>query len=127
MKDIIGIVRSAVAVLAGLAVVVALSEGADYVAMKFGHLSFDGPDPTVPFAIATVYRFLWGVIGGYTTARLAPERPMLHAIILGGIGFVLALAGCVMMWKLGNHWYPIALVITALPSAWLGGKLEAKA
>ena len=48
---------------------------------------------------------------------------MLHAIILGGIGFVLALAGCFMMWKLGNHWYPIALVVTALPCTWLGGKL----
>jgi hypothetical protein len=122
----IGIVRSAVAVLAGLAVVIALSEGADYVAIKLCHLSFDGPDPTVPFAIATIYRSLWAVVGGYTTARLAPERPMLHAIILGGIGVVLALAGCFMMWKLGNHWYPIALVVTALPCTWLGGKLASR-
>ncbi len=127
MKDIIGIVRSAVAVLAGLAVVAALSGGTDYVVTKFGLLSFDGPDPTVPFAIATVYRSLWAVAGGYTAARLAPERPMLHAIILGGIGFVAALGGCIMKWNLGHHWYPIALVITALPCSWLGGKLAAKA
>jgi len=126
MTNIIGIVRSAVAVLAGLAVVVALSEGADYAVTKFGLLSFDGPDPTVPFAIATLYRSAAAVVGGYTAARLAPERPMLHAIILGGIGFVLAIAGCVAGWKYGNHWYPIALVITALPCAWLGGKLAAK-
>jgi len=126
MKDIIGIVRSVVAVLAGLAVVIALSEGADYLAIKLGHLSFNGPDPTVPFAVATVYRCAWAVVGGYTTARLAPERPMLHAIILGGIGVVLALAGCIMMWKVGSHWYPLALVITALPCTWLGGKLSSR-
>lgn len=126
MKDIIGIVRSAVAVLAGFAVVAALSTGADYVAMKFAHLSFDGPDPTVPFVLATVYRSLWAVVGGYTTARLAPERPMLHAIILGGIGVVVALAGCIAKWSLGNHWYPIALVVTALPCTWLGGRLGSR-
>jgi hypothetical protein len=126
MKNIIGIVRSAVAVLAGLAVVVALTGGTDYAVMKFGHLSFDAPDPTVPFAIATVYRSIWAVLGGYTAATLAPERPMLHAMILGGIGFVAALAGCIMKWNLGHHWYPIALVITALPCTWLGGKLVAK-
>jgi len=126
MKDIIGIVRSAVAVLAGLAVVVALSEGADYVAMTFGLLSFDGPDPTAAFAIATVYRSVAAVAGGYTAARLAPERPMLHTWILGGIGFLAAIAGCIAGWKYGNHWYPIALVITALPCTWLGGKLAAR-
>ncbi len=124
--DIIGIVRSAVAVLAGLAVVVALSEGADYVVTKFGLLSFDAPDPTVPFAIATVYRSLAAVVGGYTTARLAPERPMLHVWILAGIGFLAAIAGCIAGWQYGHHWYPIALVITALPCTWLGGKLAAK-
>jgi len=48
-------------------------------------------------------------------------------MILGGIGFVAALAGCIMKWNLGHHWYPIALVITALPCTWLGGKLAAKA
>lgn len=127
MQDIIGLVRSAVAVLAGLAVVVALSEGADYVVTKFGLLSFNGPDPTMAFAVATVYRSVAAIAGGYTAARLAPERPMLHAIILGGLGAVLALTGCIMMWNLGNHWYPIALVITALPCTWLGGKLAAKA
>ena len=127
MKDIIGIVRSAVAVLAGLAVVVALSTGADYVALTFGHLSFGGPDPTVPFAIATIYRSAAAVAGGYTAARLAPEQPMLHAIILGMIGVAVALFGCITRWNEGHHWYPIALVITALPCTWLGGKMAAKA
>jgi len=50
---------------------------------------------------------------------------MLHAIILGGIGFAVALLGCIVHWGQGNNWYPIALVITALPCTWLGGKIAA--
>jgi hypothetical protein len=29
--------------------------------------------------------------------------------------------------NLGPHWYPIALVILAIPQCWLGGKLFEKA
>ena len=44
------------------------------------------------------------------------------------IGVGLATAGAVATWNqgLGPHWYPLSLVVTALPSAWVGGKLGAK-
>jgi len=57
------------------------------------------------------------------TARLAPSRPMLHAMILGGIGVVLSILGAVAMWDPAFAWYPIALAASALPSAWLGARL----
>jgi hypothetical protein len=65
------------------------------------------------------------VLGSYITARLAPHAPMKHALILGGIGFVLSLAGAIGAsgMNLGPMWYPIALVITTLPCTWLGGYL----
>lgn len=113
--------RSVVAILAGLAAVVVLSEGTDKVLAALGVFP---PMGTTPMLIAaTVYRSAYVVVGGYLAARLAPEQPMLHAIILGMIGFAVALFGCIVMWHAGNHWYPIALVITALPCTWLGGKL----
>ena len=118
------LVRSTVAILAGLAAVVVLSEGTDRVLVALG--AFPPLNTTPMLAAATVYRSAYAVIGGYLAARLAPEQPMLHAIILGMIGFGVALFGCILMWRLGNHWYPIALVITALPCTWLGGKLAAK-
>jgi hypothetical protein len=118
------LVRSAVAVLAGLAAVVVLSIGTDKALVALGAFP---PIETLPMLIAaTVYRSAYAVVGGYLAARLAPEQPMLHAIILGMIGFAVALFGCITMWHAGNHWYPIALVITALPCTWLGGKLAAK-
>ena len=117
------ILRSILAVVAGIVAVVVLSEGTDYVAGKLGLLSFNGPDLTVPFAIATVYRSIAAVVGGLVTAKLAPNAPIMHAIILGAIGTALALAGVLTHLSAPNLWYPIALVVTALPCSWLGGKL----
>jgi hypothetical protein len=119
-----GIVRSIIAVVAGMVVVVALSEGTDWLIGRLGY-SFDVPDPTGMFALATFYRCVYAVAGGYATARLAPSAPVMHAVILGVVGTVLATAGVVAMWSLGNHWYPIALAATALPCSWLGGRLAA--
>ena len=117
------IVRSILAVLAGIITVVVLSEGIDFVVIKLGLLSFSGPHLTVPFAIATIYRSVAAVVGGFVTAKLAPSSPMTHAIILGAIGIALALAGVIANLSASNLWYPIALVVTALPCSWLGGKL----
>jgi hypothetical protein len=78
-------------------------------------------------ALATAYRIVIG--GAYLTARLAPSKPMKPALILGAVGAVVALAGAMATWNknLGPHWYPIALVILAIPQCWLGGKLFEKA
>jgi hypothetical protein len=42
------------------------------------------------------------------------------------LGFVVSTIGAIttIPMKLGPAWYPIALVLTALPFAWLGGALE---
>ena len=38
--------------------------------------------------LATAYRSLYGIAGGYFTARLAPSRPIAHSFVLGLVGFV---------------------------------------
>jgi hypothetical protein len=77
---------------------------------------------------ATIYRTVYGVVGSYIAARLAPHHPMLHAMILGILGLAANIAGTVATWNkgpaFGPHWYPVALVVLALPTAWLGGKLR---
>jgi hypothetical protein len=49
-----------------------------------------------------------------------------HALLGGVIGMVLASAGAAATWNkgFGPNWYPLALILTALPSAWVGGKLR---
>jgi hypothetical protein len=77
-------------------------------------------------ALALGYRIVYGVMGGYITARLAPHSPVRHAVILGVIGFVFAAAGAIgaiTQYDLGPNWYPITLALTALPCTWVGGLL----
>ena len=75
--------------------------------------------------LATSYRFIISVGGAWLTARLAPSKPMTHAIILGAVGTVLGLVGVVATWNLGlgPRWYPIAIAALALPQCWIGGKI----
>lgn len=78
--------------------------------------------------LATAYRTVYGVAGSYLTARLAPDRPMQHALVGGVIGLALSIVGAAVTWNrgpaFGPHWYPLALVVLALPTAWAGGKLR---
>jgi hypothetical protein len=75
--------------------------------------------------LALAYRSVFTVAGMYLTAKLAPRAPMRHALIGGAIGTVIAAAGAIatVPMNLGPAWYPIALAVTALPLAWLGGAL----
>lgn len=120
-----GILRSIGAIIAGFVVVVLLSTGADYI-LEATHV-FPPPQEQLNrpdiLAMALAYRCLFTVIGGWVTAKVAADRPVFHALILGGIGTLAALAGCILMWSFGQHWYAIALVITAIPCCWLGGWL----
>ncbi len=81
-----------------------------------------------PLLLATIYRTIYGVAGSYLTARLAPLRPMLHALVLGILGFAVSILGAALTWNkgpaFGPHWYPLALIVLAIPTAWLGGKLR---
>src|SRR3989339_463644 len=111
--------KSIGAVIAGFAALAILSTITDGI-MKTE--PFD-ENPVWLIAIIVAYRTIFNTLGCYLTARLAPSKPMKHAIILGIIGFVLTIVGMIVMWHLPPHWYPISLVVLTLPAAWLGGKI----
>jgi drug/metabolite transporter (DMT)-like permease len=120
--------RSIAALFVGFVAVVVLSIGTDLVLHKSGIFLPPGqPMSNALFALATVYRTVYAILGSYITARLAPNRPMGHALLGGVVGLVLSTVGTVATWnrgaEFGPHWYPISLIITALPCAWVGGKL----
>jgi hypothetical protein len=75
--------------------------------------------------LATSYRIIISIAGAWLTARLAPDKPMKHAMTLGYVGVILGLIGVVATWNkgLGPRWYPIALVVLAIPQCWIGGKI----
>lgn len=123
--------KSAGAVLAGMLAGIILSLGTDEllhlagVFPPWGQLVNDGP-----LLLATAYRTTYSVLGSYIAARLAPDRPMGHALALGIVGLILGAAGAAATWNrgpaFGPHWYPVALILLAMPCAWMGGLLHSR-
>ena len=123
------ILRRIGAVLAGMLAGIILSLGTDVVLHAIGYFPPWGqPVADAPLLWATVYRTLYAVLGSYIAARLAPDRPMQHALALGVVGLVVSIVGTVATWNrgpaFGPHWYPLALIALAMPSAWAGGLLR---
>ena len=122
-------VRSIVAVVVGFIAVAILSIATDAVLHAAGVFPPLGqPASDASLLLATVYRTVYTVVGGYLTAWLAPDRPMRHVWILAFIGCAAALAGAIATWNagpaFGPHWYPVALVVLAIPSVWAGGMIH---
>lgn len=118
--------KSIWAVVAGVVVIIVVTTVVDILL----HLAGIFPPMNQPLddrlsVLATSYRIVISVGGAWLTARLAPDKPMKHAIILGCVGVVLGLVGLVATWNLGlgPRWYPIALVVLAIPQCWVGGKV----
>ena len=125
------VLRRIGAVLAGLLVVVLLDLGIDVLLHATGiYPPWFQPMRTSLWLIAIGYRTVDGIAGGYTVARLAPDRPVQHSLVLGVIGLIMSIAGLAGTWskgpEFGPKWYPLTLVVIALPCAWIGGKLRAR-
>jgi hypothetical protein len=124
--------RSIGALLAGMLVGIVLTIGTDIVLHATGvfppwgqsMVGFDGA-----LLLATAYRTVFGVVGTYIIARLAPNRPMQHALVGGVVGLAVSIFGAAVTWNkgpaFGPHWYPLELIVLAMPQAWAGGKLRA--
>jgi hypothetical protein len=69
---------------------------------------------------------VYGIVGGYVTARLSPHHHLKHAMIYGWIRFGFTTVGAVggiVVGGRGPAWLPVLLALTALPCAYVGGKL----
>jgi hypothetical protein len=122
--------RSVLAVIAGFLVVVVLSTATDAVlhATKIYPPESEGFHDPLLILLAVAYRSVFTLLGGWVTARLAPDTPLRHAFILGVLGLIAGTAGVIASWNLnlGPHWYPIVLAASGLPLCWLGGWLAVR-
>jgi hypothetical protein len=118
--------KSIWAVVAGVLVIIIVTTVVDIALHALGVFPpMDQPLDDRLSVLATSYRIVISIGGAWLTARLAPAKPMKHALILGLVGTVLGLVGVVATWNrgLGPRWYPIALAVLAIPQCWVGGKL----
>ena len=121
--------KSVLAIVAGLVFTIVVTTLADILMYQTGVFVQNGMT-TGDWLIATAYRLVIAIIGCWLAARLAPRNPMKHALILGGIGTLLALVG---VWitsqkgpEFGPIWYALLLVVTALPCAYVGGRFASR-
>lgn len=119
--------KSIWAVVAGVLFIVIATTLVDIVLHLIGVYPPMGEPMTDALAVlASSYRLILSIAGAWLTARLAPERPMKYALILGVVGTILGLFGVIQTWNLGlgPRWYPISLAALAIPQCWFGGWLR---
>src|SRR5215475_9048420 len=112
--------RSALAVLAGIAVLTVTSFAIEAAVNPFLIPAF--PQAVKPLTFA--YGFVCVALGGYVTARLARRRPTIHAAAMGIVQAGLTVGA--MFSPEANHATPLQWVLIAIlsiPAAILGGML----
>ncbi|MGH8216998.1 MAG: hypothetical protein ACREUT_00295 [Steroidobacteraceae bacterium] len=126
--------RSVLAILAGVATLTAISFGIEAIANPLLMRLFPASLPT-QFALShslpvKLFGFAYGALsiaaGGYIAAWIGGRAPILHAAILGGVQSLLTVWAMIAMW---NHapainWI-VALAMT-FPACLLGGWLFAR-
>jgi hypothetical protein len=122
------ILKSVVALLAALVTIFILSIGTDVLLEKNGYLTTAEFNRNAAWVIVLVLacRILYFILGGFLAAKLAPNHPTQHALIIGCIGVVLNIVGAVMTWSATPHAFSLALILMAFACSWLGGTLASR-
>jgi hypothetical protein len=114
------------AVVAGLVLVVGFFLGAD--ALLSAVLPSAGTVPGRPAGpppfLALGFTALVVIAGSFVAARLAPARPIPHALGLGVLLVLLGLIAAFTVHATAPAWYHVAVLLLILPCAWFGGRLR---
>jgi len=118
--------RSILAVVAGFVAIAVLSFGTSAALAAAGVVPPAGQPvmETGPLVLSTAYVAVFAIAGCWLAAYLAPARPMLHALILGGLGLLFNVFGAVSARGLYPGWYLAAGIALTMPYAWIGGRLR---
>ena len=119
--------RSIAAIVFGFVLIGALAFGADAVLRSVMPSAFSpsGRVDSVPILLLMqAYVIIFAVTGCYLAARLAPRRPLAHALVLGALGLAFNVAGTIAMWNTAPAWYHVMALALVMPAAWLGGRLR---
>jgi CDP-diglyceride synthetase len=92
------------------------------------HISsqFTPTETTTGFILSALCAEICNVAGGYIAAQLAPQKPLIHAFIVGSTVVVMATYVAVLLWAREPLWYHLVTILLALPTTMVGGWLAAK-
>jgi len=73
-------------------------------------------------------QLLYTEAGDETPKCMVPHFPRLKTRLLvqgsGSLGLAANIASAVAMWGVGHNRYPLALIVLAMPTAWVSGRLR---
>ena len=122
------VARSVGAVVLGFVLIGALAVGTDAMMITTvlpGMYDASGATRSVPLLLFTqLYVGAFATFGCWLAARLAPSRPMRHAIALGLLGLAFNAMGTAARWEQAPVWYHALALALVMPYAWLGGWLR---
>ena len=119
--------RSIVAIVVGFLLIGALATGTDLIVMKAFPAEFNDAGRTENLSILMLmaaYVAVYAIAGCYLTARLAPNRPMRHALILGALGLAMNIVATTSLWGTLPAWYLVMNLLLVMPYAWIGGRIR---
>ena len=119
--------RSVVAIVVGFLLIGALAMGTDMLVMQAFPSAFNEAGRTSDMSLLMLmaaYVAVYAILGCYVTARLAPNRPMRHALILGALGLIMNIAATISLWDTAPAWYHILNLLLVMPYAWIGGRIR---
>ncbi len=118
------------AIIFGFIVIIITPPIIIYILELFGIFSSDtspGIDFLFILIISTLLVALCSIIGGYITARLAPENYKMNVLILAALYFIylLTLTYNFYDWYTypGNYNFPIFMLVSSPFLIWIGGKI----
>jgi hypothetical protein len=118
-------IRSALAVIAGIVVLTATSFAIEALVRPLMGGGMSGRSlPESIFQLA--YTAACIAAGGYVTAWVAQRSEVRHAAIMGAIEVVLTLMAMQAFPGKAPLWFWIATLVITVPAAWVGGLLRTK-
>ena len=126
------IVRSVLAVLAGLVTLTVVSLALEAAANPLLMHAFPAALPNeaalsqnVPARLLTLLLTMASVaVGGYVTAWIASGAAARHAVIMGGIEVLMTIAAMLVLQDKAPLWSWIAAIVLIVPAAWLGSRVR---
>jgi hypothetical protein len=118
--------RSILAVIAGFALTGLLIGGTTAALIAGSPASFDArnaPTTLGMLLLMHAYVAVYATLGCWLAARLAPSRPMRHAMIVGVLGVLVNLANP-NIWSIYPLWSNVVSITTPLLWGWLGGTIR---
>ena len=76
--------------------------------------------------LVLVYRGIYTIFAGFIIARLAPSKPILHAIILGAIGIIITVLAIndPSVADKAPLWFGYTMAAITIPCLWLGVNIQ---